>query len=167
MNWLIGDGEHFESASKYRIWGVNSETNDMKYFLRKVKEGDLLWYVKSGSQGLLYGVATYVGRSVRTKSNIELGWVKTEGNWDVEIHYKDLYKIEKYKLLTKIKSPRSARLYNEKCQVNLEEEYKIIKRDIERPFRLMYNDIKDYTSNKEKNKTSREYLRTPLKKNLK
>jgi hypothetical protein len=56
-------------------------------------------------------------------TNVELGWNKTEGDWDTEVHYKDLYNLTKCNLISEIKGAASIRLYNDKCKVNLITEY--------------------------------------------
>jgi hypothetical protein len=135
-HWLfrVGDGEHFISSMKKSVWGFYSTPPCGKYFLKNAKEGDILWFVKSG--GLLAWVATFTQVKERvlgplialTESNEELGWVKQEGNWDMEVHYKDLYDIISLELNSEIKSPLTIRLYNIKCKVNLLEEYPLIVR---------------------------------------
>jgi hypothetical protein len=55
----IGNGLHFNSSSIRRIWGVNSTYPFTKKFLLTVKEGDILWFVKGGSQGQIVAVATF------------------------------------------------------------------------------------------------------------
>ena len=53
----------------------------------------------------------------------DLGWVNTEGGWDTEIHYTDLYNLTDCSMFSEIKSPLVIRLYNDKCKVNLLTEY--------------------------------------------
>jgi len=139
-DWLlrVGDGNNFKSSSKYRIWGVQSTTPTSKYFLKNVKPGDRLWFVKSKSQGLLLGVAIYRSQNKRCFGPLidtcltedELGWTHDGPDWesDTEIHYTDLYGLEACELLTHIKSPSTIRKYDEKCRVNLPVEYSYIVR---------------------------------------
>jgi hypothetical protein len=132
----IGDGKHFVRSSIHHIWGVDSKTNDGKWFLSNVKEGDQLWFVQSNSNGKLIATATYSHQKPRelgplislTQTNEELGWTETHGDWDVEIHYKNLYNLTECGLYSAIKSPRVFRRYNEKCKVNLPAEYPYIVR---------------------------------------
>lgn len=124
-DWLlrVGDGGNLKASSKYRIWGISSK-ND--YFIKNVKPGDRLWFVKSKSQGKLIAVATYCSHNMRelgplinvTMTNEELGWTA-----DIELHYTDLYGLNNCDLLTHIKSPMVIRKYDEKCKVNLAVEY--------------------------------------------
>ena len=58
-----------------------------------------------------------------TLTNKELGWTETEGNWDTEVHYTDLYNLSDCELYSDIKAACSIRLYNDKCKVNLPIEY--------------------------------------------
>ena len=135
-DWLlwIGDGENFKNSSKYRIWGIQSTTPGNKYFLKNVKPGDRLWFVKSKSQGKLLAVATYRSHNIRecgkmTKSEEEeLGWTGNGPDWtsDTEIYYMNLYGLSDCELLTHIKGPATIRKYNEKCRVNLAVEYSYI-----------------------------------------
>jgi hypothetical protein len=136
-HWLlrIGDGEHFNASSKKNIWGVDSsDICNIKPFLDSVISGDCLWFVKSKSKGKLVAVATFTATKKRetgpliafTQTNEELGWIKQKGEWDTEIHFKDMYNLTDIELLSEIKSPKVARLYNEKCKVNLPQEYPLI-----------------------------------------
>ena len=171
MHWLfrIGDGDHYESASKYKTWGVKSKDTNVKGFLNEVTEGDVLWFVKAKSSGKIYAVATYTGHGERTRTNEELGWVKTEGEWDTEVYYKEEYKALKYNILTELKGTTTVRKYTEKCHVNLEEEYKMIlnynRQEVEPsdyfedenkqlPFRILYNSVYNYSENIKKNRES-------------
>ena len=140
-DWLfwVGDGEYLKRSSRYRIWGVNSKTPLIKHFLRNVKPGDRMWFVKSKSQGKLISVATYRSHNERifgplvdiSLTNEELGWTGGNGpDWtsDVEVHYSDLYGLNDCELLTHIKGAATIRKYDEKCRVNLAVEYSYIVR---------------------------------------
>ena len=139
-DWLlrVGDGENFKNSSKYRIWGIQSSTSFGKHFVKHVKPGDRLWFVKSKSQGKLLAVATYRSHNKRefgplidvSMTNEELGWTGEGPDWtsDVEIHYSDLYGLTGCNLLTHIKGASTIRKYDEKCQVNLALEYSYIVR---------------------------------------
>lgn len=133
-HWLlrIGDGQHFVSSSSKNIWGINSsDKGNTGAFLTNAKPGDILWFVKSKSKGQLIAVATFKEFKKRelgplicfTATNEELGWVKQTGNWDTEVHYKDLYNLTQCCLYSEIKSPLVVRLYNEKCKIILPQEY--------------------------------------------
>lgn len=131
-HWMlrVGNGKHFINSSTYNIWGINSSHSHCKYFLRTVKKGDKLWFVKNCSDGQLIAVSTYKSYNTRivgpliklNLTNTELGWEK-DGNWDIEVHYENLYNITKCSLLSKIKGPCTIRLYNEKCVIDLPNEY--------------------------------------------
>jgi len=138
-DWIlrVGDGSNLISSSKYRIWGIQSSTSLGKHFIKNVKPGDRLWFVKSKSNGKLLAVTTYRshnarlgGQLVASMTNEELGWTGEGSNWtsDVEIHYSDLYKLDGYDLLTHIKGAASIRKYDEKCRVDLPVEYSYIAR---------------------------------------
>lgn len=128
----IGDGVHFNASSSKSIWGINAKVIACKWFKSTVKAGDVLWFVKSKSKGQIVAMATFTETRERiigpiidlTLTNKELGWDKTDGEWDTEVHYKDLYNLTKFNLYTAIKSPLTIREYNrEKCKVDLPEEY--------------------------------------------
>lgn len=113
-------------------WGINSKHSWAPGFMRTVQTGDILWFVKAKSGGLVIGVATFTRHCERelgpliaaTPTNQELGWVKTPGDWDTEVHYTDLYNIEDCDIRTHIKSPLTGRIYNPaKCVVDLPLEY--------------------------------------------
>jgi hypothetical protein len=138
-NWLlrIGDGIHFNASSSKSIWGVTSTYCFTKGFLSKAKSGDLLWFVKGASKGNIIAVATLTHTNKRiigpiielTLSNKELGWDKTEGEWDTEVHYTDLYNLTTFQLFSEIKGAAGIRSYNDKCKVNLAAEYPNIVRN--------------------------------------
>jgi hypothetical protein len=139
-DWLlrVGNAENFINSSKFGIWGINSTTSDNKYFLKNVKPGDRLWFIKSESKGIIIAVASYCSHNKRefgpliniTRTNEELGWTGEGPDWtsETEIHYKDLYRLIDRKLLTDIKGPKTIRKYNEKCRVDLAVEYSFIVR---------------------------------------
>ena len=137
-DWLlsVGDGENCKRSARYGIWGIQSTTSNNKHFLKNVRPGDRLWFVKSKSNGKLLSVATYRSHNVRelelgvTKTNEQLGWTCSGTYWtsDVEIHYSDLYGLDNYDLLTHIKGAATIRKYNEKCRVVLAVEYSYIVR---------------------------------------
>lgn len=144
-HWLlrVEDGVHFRSSQKYMRWGVNSKhTNCVPNFLRNVKPGDILWFIKNKSRGRVIGVATFTSHCPRilgpliatTPTDEDLGWTKSHGEWDTEVHYKCLYDVYKVGILTQIQSPLVVRLYNPlKCQADLLSEYSnIIKYSIAR-----------------------------------
>jgi predicted secreted protein len=139
-DWILrcGDGENLKNSSKYRIWGISSKTTTDKHFIKNVKPGDRLWFVKNKSQGKLAAVATYRSHNLRdfgplidiSLTNEELGWTGSGVDWtsDVEVHYTDLYGLNDCELLTHIKSPTTIRRNDEKCRVNLPVEYSYIVR---------------------------------------
>ena len=136
-HWIIrvGDGIHFISSSKFNIWGINSKDKcNTSKFLEEAKEKDILWFVTSNSKGKAIAVSTFkelkerqIGPLINfTQTNEELGWTKSEGDWDIEIHFTELYNINELNILTRIRSPRTYRRYSDnidKIPVNLVEEY--------------------------------------------
>ncbi len=137
-DWLLrcGDGENFKNSSKLYIWGISSKHTLGKYFLKNVRSGDRLWFVKNKSEGKVIAVATfcsYNSREIGPLINLsltdnELGWTGGGKGWncDTEIHYKELYGLNNCELLTHIKGPPTIRKYDEKCRVNLPVEYDYI-----------------------------------------
>jgi hypothetical protein len=130
----VGDGDHFFSSQLYSRWGIKGKASCYSKFLQGVREGDILWFIQAQSEGKVIGVATYTRQCVRvlgplinlTPTNEELGWIKTLGDWDTEIHYTNLYDLSKIPspLLTKILYPNPWRVYNENtCAISLPAEY--------------------------------------------
>jgi len=133
-DWLlrVGDGEHFKKSSSKHIWGVDSKAPCSISFLKSVNPGDHLWFVLGKSGGKLLAVATFSKTKLRelgplinfTATNEELGWTNKPGEWDIEVHFENLYWIDECNLQTKIQSPLVIRQYNaEKCKVELPTEY--------------------------------------------
>lgn len=139
-DWILrcGDGENLKNSSKYKIWGISSKNPTNKYFLKNVKPGDRLWFVKNKSHGKLVAVAIYRTHNSRefgplidiSLTNEELGWSGSGEKWtaDTEVHYTDLYGLNDCELLTHIKGVSPIRKYDEKCRVNLPIEYSYIVR---------------------------------------
>ena len=139
-DWLlrVGDGENFINSSKYRIWGIQSTNPANKHFIRHVKIGDRLWFVKSKSNGKIIAVATYQSHNKRdlgphvnlTMTNQELGWSGEGPDWtsDIELHYSDLYGLSDCELLTHIQGASTIRKYHDNCRVKLDIEYSHIVR---------------------------------------
>jgi hypothetical protein len=137
QHWLlrVADGVHFERSQKYMRWGVNSKHSWVPAFLRRVRSGDVLWFIKGKSNGQAIGVATFTQHCPRvlgpliaiTPTDEDLGWVESRGDWDVEVHYKDLYITDSLNILTNIKSPLVGRLFNsDKCTADLPLEFRNI-----------------------------------------
>ena len=143
------DESHFNTSSSKSTWGIYSDRSAGKGFLSPSKrsshsppkEGDKLWFVKSKGSGLtdqLVAVATFTGIRERvlgpllalTPTNEELGWIKTEGSWDTEVRYKDLYDLTHCNLAPSLGGSAVIRRYNDKCKVNLPVEYIRIVREL-------------------------------------
>lgn len=132
----ISKGENFKNSSFKSIWGIDSKPTASKSFLSRVREGALLWFVTSGSNGQIVAVATFTSANPRangplidmTATNDELGWNQEKGEWDTEIHYKNLYNLTESNLFSYIKGNCAIRIYNENCKVNLPAEYPSIVR---------------------------------------
>jgi len=139
-DWLlrVGDGGNLKRSSNHRIWGISSKVSTNKCFLKNVKPGDRLWFVKNKSNGKLIAVATYCSHNMRelgplvdiSLTNEDLGWTRSGQDWtaDVEVHYTHLHGLSDCELLTHIKGPSTIRKYDEKCKVNLAVEYSYIVR---------------------------------------
>ena len=136
QHWFlrVGDGKNLMNSSKYRIWGIKSTSSCGKHFVKNVKKGDKLWFIKNKSQGKVIAVATYMSHNERllgpllnlTRSNEELGWVGEGPDWtsNVEVHYTNLYELHNCNLLTRLKGQSVILKYSrEKYEINLSEEY--------------------------------------------
>ena len=136
-HWLFraSDGENFRRSSIYGIWGIGNKASCHKHFIHNAKEGDILWFVKSNSDGLLLGCAKYRGLVKRqigelvslTMTNEELGW-EGDKEWTYEVRYTDLYNITSLDLRSKIGGATGIRKYNDNCKVDLPKEYENIVR---------------------------------------
>lgn len=131
-DWLlrVGDGKNFISSSIHKIWGIQSTTVFGKNFLKNVRFGDRLWFIKGKTKGKVLAVAMYCSHNERTMTNENLGWIGEGLDWtsDIEINYSRLYNLNKCNLLTYIKGPATIRKYNEKCKIDLAREYSYIVR---------------------------------------
>jgi len=140
----IDSGKHFVLSSPYFTWGINSSSDAGKSFMNNVQNGDILWFVTSKSNGLIFAVATFSyfrERNAHTPSNEDLGWTQTTGEWNMEVHYKQFYDLSSHNLLTLLKGNCPIRKYNyDKCQINLPVEYpNIISRvEMDKPFPHSY-----------------------------
>ncbi len=133
-HWLIrvGDAQNFWRSMRYKIWSANSRSTNDKGFMKHVKQGDILWFVKTGGQ--MVAVATFQKLQERllpllSLTNEELGWYGDDGTIsDYEIHYDNLFDIMSLKLKSGIKGACPKRKYNDKCQVNCPAMYQQIVR---------------------------------------
>ncbi len=132
IHWLIriGDGANFWRSSIYKIWSANSHFTSDKSFIKHVKQGDILWFVKTG--GTIVAVATFRKLQERllpllSMTNEELGWYGDNTHIsDYEIYYDNLFDIMSLGLKSGIKGACPKRKYNTKCQVNCPEVYQQI-----------------------------------------
>jgi hypothetical protein len=94
-NWqmFIGNGDNFINTIKYNIWRIQSDCDFVDYFLNKVKNGDILWFVLSGvwndMNGQVVGCAIYMDHKIDIFQ-------------DIEIHYSNLIDYRKYNLYSDI-----------------------------------------------------------------
>ena len=105
-HWIIRvkDGENFRN-SKYSFWGVKrGKHNFIKTIVNKFNPGDILWFMTSKSYGgKLIGMSEYTCYydkkdepliAINTYSNNDQNW-KGDEDWDLQIHYTNLYITEK------------------------------------------------------------------------
>ncbi len=100
----VKDGNNFKN-SKYPFWGVKRGKNGcIKGIVNKIKEGDILCFITSKDYGgKVIGICKYTCYydrndeplvSIHTCSNNEQNW-KGDEDWDIQIHYTNLYMTEK------------------------------------------------------------------------
>ena len=102
----IANGKHFEGSKKYGTWGINSKRHD--HFVRRARAGDVLWFMSSNSGGRMVAVGTFTHCKKRNmgplisvdRTNEELGWTETSGDWDMFVIFTDLIDVEKCVVLT-------------------------------------------------------------------
>ena len=134
-DWIlrVGNGTNFIKGYKYKIWGISSSPPVSKHFLKNVKPGDRLWFVKGGTGGLILAVATFRSYHSLSLTIEEIGWAidesKSKSPIDTQINYTDLYNLTNCELLTHINSPLGIRKYNEQtCRIDLPLEYSYLSR---------------------------------------
>jgi len=105
-HWIVRvkDGKNFRN-SKYTFWGVKRGKNGcIKSIVKKIKKGDILWFLTSKPYGGKFiGMAEYFEfydrmdeplLKINTLSNEDQQWEGTE-EWNIQIHYRNLYNTEK------------------------------------------------------------------------
>ena len=114
-HWIIrtNDGVNFKN-SNYPVWGVvRGKNNQIKTTVSKIKEGDILWFITSKKHGgKIIGMAEYICFydrkeepliSIKTYTNEEQNWTGN-GEWDIQLHYKNLYETERQDIKISISS---------------------------------------------------------------
>ena len=104
--WIIrvNDGENFRN-SKFTFWGVKrGKGGCIKTIVEKIQNGDILCFMTSKKYGgKIIGMSEYCRFydradehliQINTKTNEEQNW-KGDENWDIQIHYCNLYITEK------------------------------------------------------------------------
>ena len=104
--WIIrvNDGENFRN-SKFPFWGVKrGKGGCIKTIVKKIKNGDILCFMTSTKYGgKIIGMSEYCGFydrvdepliQIHTKTNEEQNW-KGDEEWDIQIHYCNLYITER------------------------------------------------------------------------
>ncbi len=133
MHWFmrIGDCVNFENSIPSKAWGCKK--NSSKSFLQEIKKGDIIWFVpnqdKSGLKGKIFYCAEYQEHFERvlgpllalTPTNEELGWKNIDNwnsDWDVQIFYRNLYKIDNLNLQINISGRQTpkGKLLDEMCE---------------------------------------------------
>lgn len=106
-HWLIrvGDGINFKN-SKYAFWGMK-RGRSYKSLLQRMNRGDIIWFFTSKAfGGKIVGMAEYKDLydredepllRIHTLTNEEQNWTGDE-DWDLQIHYTNLYLTEKQNL---------------------------------------------------------------------
>jgi len=150
-NWLfaIGDATNFNASSSKAFWGCKSINKNGKKsqntpFITDAKEGDILWFIKSKSNGRVYAVATFTHNAKRelgplfalTATNEEIGWITTPeiissgNNWDIEVHYKNMYRVINCDIYLQGSCPRVSSRTNPNDKYGIDwadEHYKIVR----------------------------------------
>lgn len=122
-HWLIRvkDGENFRK-SKYPFWGVKrGKYNCLKSLVKKISKGDIIWFfTNSDHGGKAIGMAEYVEFydredeplfPINTFTNIEQGW-EGDGEWDLQLHYTNLYNTEKQDIKIRIQCANTVLVYD-------------------------------------------------------
>ena len=108
--WIIrvNDGENFRN-SIYSIWGLKRGRGGcIKTIVKKIQKGDIIWFMTSKQYGgKLIGMAEYdyfydrhdeTLIQINTLLNEEQNWKGGE-DWNIHIHYSNLYNTEKQNII--------------------------------------------------------------------
>ena len=108
--WIIrvNNGENFRN-SKFSFWGVKrGKGGCIRTIVKKMNKGDILWFMTSKKYGgKLIGMSEYsefYDRAnepliqINTLTNHEQNW-KGDEDWDIQIHYCNLYMTEKQNII--------------------------------------------------------------------
>jgi len=120
----------------------------MKTIVKKIKPDDILWFFTSKKYGgKIIGMAEYSHFydrqdepliKMNTYTNIDQGWIGDD-NWDIQIHYKNLYLTEKQSILICIQ-----------CAGNILN-YETFRKKIEEYLSIHYKNFKFYAEPKKFN----------------
>ena len=99
-HWIfkVINTEDFHNSKEFNTWGLCSKGTYSELFMKKVKNGDKLWFINKKKE--IIGVCDYINHNKRlfgplinlTKTNEELGW-KNMNKVNIEIHYDNLLEI--------------------------------------------------------------------------
>lgn len=166
-HWFIrvGDGENFKN-SRHPFWGVKrGNHNSTKSLISKMEKGDILWFINSKPYGgIVVGMAEFVCMydrqdepiiKINTYTNEEQNW-KGDGDWDIQIHYDNLYDTELQNIKICIQCASSILKY-ETFKKKLEMNKDFIDLDIH------YNNYKYYAKISDKFNKSNQYNNDLLK----
>ncbi len=122
-HWIIrvADGVNLRN-SKMPFWGVKrGRSGCIKTIVGSMKPGDILWFLTSKPHGgKLIGMAEYVKfydradeplLPIHTASNEEQGWIGDD-DWDIQIHYCNLYDTNKQNITACIQCPATILSYD-------------------------------------------------------
>ena len=134
-----GDSENFIKGQQFSLWAIRSKN---KRFLKKVKKGDILWFIRSKRAsdihlGKVIAMAVFESYNNRelgplintTMDDYDLGWNEKGGFCDIEIHYSNMYNLSQSSLFTGQKRGNVVCDYDnikDKLLVNLRMEYESI-----------------------------------------
>jgi hypothetical protein len=142
-HWIlrVGDGKNFINSSEFSTWFIKSRYTT---FCKTAKRGDILWFIVNKRKtdtktGKVIAVATFISHNKRecgplldiTGSNADYNIDNRGNQYDVEIHYTQVYNLQKCKLYTEQRGQNVLTNYDsikEKIPVNLVIEYKYIKK---------------------------------------
>lgn len=127
----VGDGKNFINSSGFSIWGVKERYTTS---IKKMKIGDKLWIL--AKFGKVIAVCDYESYNKRvlgpllslTMDNEELGWKCNNNEYNIEIHYTNLYNLLDSNVLLPLNIISSIILYKnvKNKPVNLIVQYEFI-----------------------------------------
>lgn len=125
----IGDGINFKNQP-HKVWGL---VNNFKGNVKKMKSGDIIWFLTNKNKGGIIEVAEYkcyydrnedlIG--INTYTNNQQKWLGNK-DWNIQIHYKTIMSVYNSKMnKVLLQGATNIFKYDEKIKNKLKENFDI------------------------------------------